>query len=117
MVLIKNGIKGNKEKEWWQLVFDHFPQFPQGVKYSYDELTFREDVVSVHLEYLTPSLQTPNPEPQTLSTTFHTISPSLSLSLSHTHTHSLSLSPSHTAFCKVSSSPQLLPWRLDSPPP
>lgn len=25
MVLIKNGIKGNKEKEWWQLVFDHFP--------------------------------------------------------------------------------------------
>ena len=91
MVLIKNGIKGNKEKEWWQLVFDHFPQFPQGVKYSYDELTFREDVVSVHLEYLTPSLQTPNPEPQTLSTTFHTISPSLSLSLSHTHTHTLSL--------------------------
>lgn len=113
MVLIKNGIKGNKEKEWWQLVFDHFPQFPQGVKYSYDELTFREDVVSVHLEYLTPSLETPNPEPHTLSTTFHTIS--LPLSLSHTLTLSLSLS--HTAFCKVSSSPQLLPWRLDSPPP
>ena len=96
MVLIKNGIKGNKEKEWWQLVFDHFPQFPQGVKYSYDELTFREDVVSVHLEYLTPSLQTPNPEPQTLSTTFHTISPSLSLSLSLTHTLSLSFSLSHS---------------------
>ena len=49
-------------------------------------------MVSVHLEYLTPSLETPNPKPQTLSTTFHTISPSLSLSLSLSHTHTLSLS-------------------------
>ena len=105
------ALKEIKKKNGGNWYLHHFPHsFHKWLKYSYDEFTFREDVVSVHLEYLTPSLETPNPEPHTLSTTFHTIS--LPLFLSHSFLQSFKLTPIAPMAAGLSASVTSKPFRL-----